>query len=488
MTTGREPTSDGTFSTAHALRPLAALLVGVTLLRTSADPDLWGHLRYGLDLLAVGHLTSTDPYSFTQDIPWVNHEWLSELGMAVAYTAGGAQGLLLLKWGLLGTTFAVLRLHLSSTTRPWRHGLLALAAIGLLPLATIRPQLWTILLITLLWRALSAGRIARWATPLLFVVWANAHGGWILGLGLLGTLLVGRVATRRTSPLEGAGLLAASVGATLLNPYGAGLWHFVATTVRLDRTDITEWQPLWRSSPEYALLWVGATAAACLAWRVAPDRRGLRWALLPVAMLASSSALVNRLVPLYTLVTAFAVAPRLDVAPIVEDLRRTTVDAVIVTVALALAVGPRALSCIDVRRDAETHIAGRVVLPSLMAKAPAGRAITYFDWGQQALFHLGPALKVSIDGRRETVYSPQTLQEQYAIARGTPDGLAALARLRPEYVWLPLPFSTATRDWLASNGYRIDVEDATEFLAVRADLPAMPSQPPLAEKSCFPGV
>ncbi len=487
MTTGREPTSDGTFSTAHALRPLAALLVGVTLLRTSADPDLWGHLRYGLDLLAVGHLTSTDPYSFTQDIPWVNHEWLSELGMAVAYTAGGAQGLLLLKWGLLGTTFAVLRLHLSSTTRPWRHGLLALAAIGLLPLATIRPQLWTILLITLLWLALSAGRIARWATPLLFVVWANAHGGWILGLGLLGTLLVGRVATRRTSPLEGAGLLAASVGATLLNPYGAGLWHFVATTVRLDRADITEWQPLWRSPLEYTLLWFAATAAAFLAWRDAPERRAFVWTLLPVAMLASSSALVNRLVPLYTLVTAFAVAPRRASARAITDVRRNLIDAVAVAIALPLAVGPQALSCIEVRRDARSHIAGRLVLPALIAAAPTGRAITYFDWGQQALFHLGPALKVSIDGRRETVYSPHTLREQYAIARGTPDGLAVLARLRPEYVWLPLPFSTTTRDWLAWNGYRIDVEDATEFLAVRADLPTITRQVPLAPRSCFPG-
>ncbi len=34
--------------------------------------------------------------------------------------------------------------------------------------------------------------------------------------------------------------------ATLVNPYGWQLWGFIASTVRLSRADITEWQPIWR--------------------------------------------------------------------------------------------------------------------------------------------------------------------------------------------------------------------------------------------------
>ena len=49
---------------------LAGLLGG--LARTWADPDLWGHVRFGGDILRTG-LLSVDPYSFTSDIPWVKY-------------------------------------------------------------------------------------------------------------------------------------------------------------------------------------------------------------------------------------------------------------------------------------------------------------------------------------------------------------------------------------------------------------------------------
>src|SRR5690349_978476 len=79
----------------HGVRAVWVLWVLVTLVLapglvvTRADPDLWGHVRFGLDILARPGLSSVDPYSFTQDIPWVNHEWLSELFMGAAYAAGG---------------------------------------------------------------------------------------------------------------------------------------------------------------------------------------------------------------------------------------------------------------------------------------------------------------------------------------------------------------------------------------------------------------
>ena len=83
---------------------IVGLILAPVLVMTSADPDLWGHVRFGLDLLAQHRLPSVDPYSFTQDIPWINHEWLSELLMGVAYQSAGATGLALLK-GMLVVVF-----------------------------------------------------------------------------------------------------------------------------------------------------------------------------------------------------------------------------------------------------------------------------------------------------------------------------------------------------------------------------------------------
>ena len=73
-------------------------LLWLLITQTIADADLWGHLRFGLDLLRfASSVTSWDPYSFTSDRAWVNHEWLAELTMAVAYRVAAASGSTCLK-------------------------------------------------------------------------------------------------------------------------------------------------------------------------------------------------------------------------------------------------------------------------------------------------------------------------------------------------------------------------------------------------------
>ena len=68
---------------------LAALGVAAFFMiaTTHADPDLWGHVRFGLNILEHGRLHTADPYSFTSGRSWVNHEWLSEVAFALAWTA-----------------------------------------------------------------------------------------------------------------------------------------------------------------------------------------------------------------------------------------------------------------------------------------------------------------------------------------------------------------------------------------------------------------
>ena len=64
-------------------------LASILLTATRTDPDFWGHVRFGLDWLRTRTLPSIDPYSFTQDKPWVNHEWLSEAAMGAAFALVG---------------------------------------------------------------------------------------------------------------------------------------------------------------------------------------------------------------------------------------------------------------------------------------------------------------------------------------------------------------------------------------------------------------
>src|SRR4030095_16434390 len=88
-----------------ALRVAAWIAISASILKTQADPDLWGHVRFGLDWLQSHRMTSIDPYAFTQDVHWINHEWLAESFMGVAYQNLGSLGLVVLKGILATATF-----------------------------------------------------------------------------------------------------------------------------------------------------------------------------------------------------------------------------------------------------------------------------------------------------------------------------------------------------------------------------------------------
>jgi hypothetical protein len=335
------------------------------------------------------------------------------------------------------------------------------------------------------WDARGGGKIF-FALPGLFILWANLHGGWILGFGILVVWSAFTLIDLRGSQ---ARLLVAIVGlsalATLITPYGWHLWEFIAQTVRLSRADITEWQPIWRDGWRSVLQWGVAVAFVLLAsWRWHRPRLST---VAVIAMLAFASFRVNRLVPLFIETAVLLLAPylpRKESMDTAAPRARTLVDLCATAAAVLLAAQTSLLPrCIAIAGKWTPDVAAASALKSAGAK---GRLITWFDWGEYALWHLSPELKVSIDGRREALYSMRTLQEQHAIGRGDPAGLAALERMAPEYVWLPQAPSRRTADWLRENRYRIDVETERSFVAVRDDLPVV-TKSSTQPTGCFPG-
>jgi hypothetical protein len=53
------------------------------------------------------------------------------------------------------------------------------------------------------------------------------------------------------------------------------------------------------------------------------------------------------------------------------------------------------------------------------------------------LWHFSPNLKVSTDGRRETVYSDRHIRGHLELYNGTDAGLMYVHELNPDYIWLP---------------------------------------------------
>src|ERR1700745_4169307 len=84
-----------------------AFRVGVILLavfqfsENTADPDLWGHVTYGQEMLQSHSIPKTEIYSWTSaGQPWINHEVISEICLGAAHSWLGGSGLLLLKMAI----------------------------------------------------------------------------------------------------------------------------------------------------------------------------------------------------------------------------------------------------------------------------------------------------------------------------------------------------------------------------------------------------
>ena len=79
---------------------------------TIADPDLWGHIRFGEAIIRAGSVVQADIYSYrTSGQRWINHEWLAEVIFARLYNLSGPVNLvgfkLLLSMLLMACTGAL---------------------------------------------------------------------------------------------------------------------------------------------------------------------------------------------------------------------------------------------------------------------------------------------------------------------------------------------------------------------------------------------
>ena len=472
---------------------------------TTADPDLWGHLRFGLDILRDGTVARVDPYSFSADRLWINHEWAAEVMTAAAFRLGGNPGLIVLKMSAVGAALALLMASLRARgvgSGIDRDMLAAVAVLGTLEQTHhLRPQLFSVVCFSmLLWCLTTAtGSRTRWRlslVPLLFLCWANLHGGWMVGGAVLALWTAGlMIRGARTDALWCALAGAVALAATLVNPYGFGLWRFLSETVGFGRADITEWQPV------YALAWDAWARWAIimtvgLAGLVSTTRAERRMEAIGVlAALAVASFMVVRLLAFFALSVLHLLGPalsrryrlmRAEPAHVDTGARRSPLIALPAAMTILLAASLVVVNTMQLRIDPRfTPEAGAVEF--LKHQPPSKRLLVWFDWGEYAIWHLSPAMRVSIDGRRETVYSTRLQDEHLRFYFDAPGGAELPQTLAADYVWIPRDLPAVKR--LESNGWRKRYEDRTSVIFVRAGLTVADAAPAAAAATpaVFPG-
>jgi hypothetical protein len=407
-----------------------------------------------------------------------------------------------LKFAVLLITFAIIR----RVVRRERAAplvcdvLLLVAAFGsLVRLWFVRPQIFSLLMFTAELAVLVAADRGRrksllWLPPI-FAFWANLHGGFIVGLGVLGVwgawgLFAGSAEWRARLSLTG--VLVASALATAVNPYGLGLWKFLWETVEFGRPTITDWLPLYRS-PQLLAFWAVPALTAVLV--LVRTGRPERWPYVVIAaMLALASLRVSRLDAFFCLSVVLLLAPRLGR---VWPERRTprslahplSIGTLSVTAAAAAAILVPAgiyvgadLGCIGV--DAPLFPEPEAVR-SILANHLRGRMFTFFDYGEYAIWHLAPDIRVSMDGRRETVYSGEVIKSHWKAYYEKGEAFRYIETLRADYAWMPLKIAAVKE--LEQHGWIPVFQGSRSVVLARSRPPNLIEPRSMPLRRCFPG-
>jgi hypothetical protein len=291
---------------------IASVLAG---LHPVDNPDSFGHLAAGQQIVERGHVPSLDTFSYFRDAPqpWVNYEWLSDLVLYLVLRAGGFAGLNLLKLALIAAV-AVLVVRVAferaeAIGARWCALALVIAVPALRFRLSVRPHMFGLLLSAVYWTGLLAildaaerdeperrRQVSRWVFGLAgaHVVWVNLHGSHLFGVALTVVACIAgirRAAARK--PLFT--LLGLEVLASCVSPYGpkivvGAVEHVFDPRYRLI---VGEWQAWSPAQPLWFLLGVVLQALlVAVAWRGLPRNPSgwfQRWAAVLLLLMAARS-------------------------------------------------------------------------------------------------------------------------------------------------------------------------------------------------------
>lgn len=470
----------------------------------SADGDPARHLTVGEHMLSSGRILGEDIFSYTKaGAAFVPYEWLAEVASAASYRLAGLAGPPLIHGATIGLTFAVLLRH--SLARG--HGVLLASSVTLLALVAsmihwiARPHVFTFLGTAIFAAILDgwySGRLASrrlWLLPIVTVVWANLHGGFLVGLVLIGVYVSADIlrfggsdaipaghAVRRLRVLVPVGLLA--LAATLVTPAGFGLFGhvtgYLGKRLLVDRT--AEYLSPNFHRPEFNLFLAMLLAVLLgLAW--ARRRPSLHEGLL--LMTFSAFALYSgRNVPLFAIVAAPILVTQLSALPIpggalarrggrlsgwLKRRNATTTDvdaslrghfwpaATLIVLMTVAGVQVRAgVSPLDVKFDTTQQPVEAVEY--LKGHLPSGNVFNALVWGGFVLHELWPGVRVFIDG--QTDFYGEALTTEYLRVTDLRDGWRDVLDQYDVRWVLYHTDSPLVRELARTPGWRVSYQDS----------------------------
>ena len=408
------------------------------------DPDFWWHLRTGQYIVETQSIPHTDLFSYTAfGKPWITHEWLSQILMYLLYDSMGYWANVVFFAAIVTLTFFLLfRLVVKlGVNEVVAICLVFWSALIMRPFFTVRPLTFTWLLfvvfLSLLYSYHRGQARHLWLLPLLMVLWINLHGGFFIGLLLIGLLIATRLAERWLLHKEAEVrhlmvVFGLSLLASLANPNGLlGLAYPISymgmgnPSARL----IIEWQ-----SPDFHnYYWLLFLVPLFVTMALGLVNRSLGlWPLLLTIVLATMGFQSLRHIPLYALAAA----------PILGETLRSRYSSVASSQRPAQSISMHSLNWLLLASLLAAAVILAWKLPySQMRQTPLlSRGFSYpeegaeyvrdhypnarlfneYGWGGYLIYTLYPNQKVFIDGRAD-VYGESLMNQHSEVVQLKPN-------------------------------------------------------------------
>lgn len=282
----------------------------------NTDSDLGRHLTLGQIILDTHQIPTRDLLSFTKaGQPRPPYEWLAQVLFATVCRLLNLDGVVILIGIILALTFAfVYNDGAQRSNLPLLSLIIALWAAAASSLHWLtRPHIFSFLFLAIwiygLERIRTNKNLQLWLFPLLMLIWANTHGGFVFGFLALGAYFAGWLTDswRKSTTLSvGRNLLIAGTTSLLASIVTPDFWHNWEAVFNNNSAYIlshtTETMPPDFAAPAvwpFAGLLAFALVLLLLHWKQASASH-----ILLLAGLATASLLMTRNIPLFAIAAA----------------------------------------------------------------------------------------------------------------------------------------------------------------------------------------
>jgi hypothetical protein len=230
-----------------------------------AQSDTWWHLRTGEEIWRSGRVLLYDQFTHTvAGRAWPDHEWLTQVTFYALYMAGGLPLITLFCAAAVAVAWIIV---LSLTPGPalFRVALVGCGAALSSGAWALRPQVLTMMMFAVTLWVLVRRRYV-WALPPLFLLWANLHGGVVLGGVLIASAAMASLRSGDGSFQRLTAVGALCLIATALTPLGLTLWLELPQMVhRNELYGVQEFLPTGLSTWREAAFWMTGCSMMALA-------------------------------------------------------------------------------------------------------------------------------------------------------------------------------------------------------------------------------